>query len=328
MALFGTVAVVLYNIRHVHQFNTWVALVGLGITSASIALFLPNVDVVDQRDPFGGFISLVEGGVTPRIIGLARDPNFFGFTALFSLFTLVFAAKLPWQIRWIGTAILLTAIFFSGSRMLAGSFAVGTLSLAVLLMISRRPELLRQMLLNMVPGAVIAVVLLPLWFQIPVADSNLGSVMFQRYGLRLETPRTELWAATIEEINSTGATSPVEGSTFDQTGRWIIGSGLRSNQIALDGKYSHNSYLDLLGETGLVGLLLWVAMTAAVTFRGIKELRRGSAVAPWVALWVSALVFMFGFSLLAAPYYWFIAAVIAGLALRPSFPSENPLTPR
>ncbi len=314
IVMFGTVFLILYKRPNIEQLNFWVSILGLAFTAVALPLFLMNLDTFGERLPFNGMIVLWED-LTPRFIGLARDPNFFGLTASISLLTLPFATRIPVPLRWLGAALLLTAIFFAGSRLLPASMLVGTAVLISLLIVLRQRVAIRQLLVTLVPGLLIALIAMPLWSLGPDYPSSLGTRIFERYELGTKTPRTELWAQTAGTLGD-GTGVEAATNTLDRTLNFILGNGLRSNQETLSGQYSHNTYLDLLGETGMVGLVLWLVITGIVTVQGFRAVRRNSELTPWLAIWLIVLLFSYGFSLLVAPYYWFFAAVITGLGFR------------
>lgn len=286
---------------------------GIAFTAVALPLFLLNLNTYGERLPFNGMIVLCEE-TTPRFIGFARDPNFYGLAASISLVTLPFATRIPLKVRWLGAALLITAIFFTGSRLLPVSLLVGTAFLVGALLMMRQTYPVRQLLLTLVPGFLIALLMVPLWFQIPDQSSSLGSRLLDRYSLGTNTPRTDLWWQTVESFGPREAEA--NHNFTAQAFRIMLGNGLRSNQENLNGQYSHNTYLDLIGETGIIGSRIWLAVTGLVTAQGFRAVRRNPTLTPWLAVWLTPLLFFYGFSLLFAPYYWFIAAVICGLSFR------------
>ncbi len=308
VVMFAAVYLAVRRRPTLQSLNLWISVIGLAVVGAAIPLFLMNVNTYSERLPFDGVIVLFEG-VTPRMIGFAVDPNFFGWVVAVPLMTLPFATRIPLPLRWLAAAVLITAIFFTGSRLLPFSVFVGTATFTVAMLWLKQRSVVRQLLTTLVPGLLIALAVMPVWFMGPSYPSSLGTRLFERYSLGTATPRNDLWSQTLAGIGSGDATEP---STQSWVLRALIGNGLRSNQENLFGSYSHNTYLDLLGETGLIGMLVWLAITGTITVQGVRAVRSTPSLTPWLVVWLMTLVFFYGFSLLVAPYYWFVAAVISG----------------
>lgn len=317
IVMFGAVYLALTRRPDIERLNFWVSIVGLAFTAVAVSLFLMNLNTTGERLPFNGVIVLFES-TTPRIIGFARDPNFFGLTVAISLLTLPFATRIPAPLRWLGAALLITALFFTGSRMVPASLFAGIVVFGGIAITRRQNEPARQLLKTLVPGLLIALIVMPVWFLVPGGGPSLGTRLLDRYEIGVRTPRTELWAETVSGFGSQNSSDVDSDGALNQIISFLLGGGLRSNQENLNGQYSHNTYLDLIGETGVVGLILWLAITGVVTIQVVKSMRKSPGLAPWLAIWLTTLFFSYGFSVLVAPYYWFIAAVITGIAVQHS----------
>lgn len=89
----------------------------------------------------------------------------------------------------------------------------------------------------------------------------------------------------------------------------VFGAGLRAAEEELGG-YSHNSYLDLLFETGLIGFALWTLFAIFTTMRGIASLSQRAGLLPWLHVWLLTLFMFLSFSLMYNPFPWLVAALI------------------
>lgn len=317
IVMFGAVFLALTKRPDIERLNFWISILGLSFTAIAVSLFLMNLNATGERLPFNGVIVLFET-TTPRIIGFARDPNFFGLTVAISLLTLPFAIRIPAPLRWLGAALLITALFFTGSRMVPASLLAAIVLFGSIAITRRQNVSVRQLLNTLVPGLLIALIVMPVWFLIPGDGPSLGTRLIDRYEIGVRTPRTELWAETVSGFGSQNSSDANSGGALNQIISYSLGGGLRSNQENLSGQYSHNTYLDLIGETGIVGLVLWLTITSVVTIQVVKSMRTNPGLAPWLAIWLTTLFFSYGFSVLVAPYYWFIAAVITGIAIQQS----------
>jgi O-antigen ligase len=97
----------------------------------------------------------------------------------------------------------------------------------------------------------------------------------------------------------------------------LIGYGLRAAENEVMWGTVENSYLTLAYDTGIIGLILWLAIWAMIALRGLKALNRGNySLLPWVHFWlIICLAFTYA-NMHFQPLVWIAAGVILGT--RPS----------
>jgi len=108
--------------------------------------------------------------------------------------------------------------------------------------------------------------------------------------------RAELWSPLIVNIDN----------------HLLTGAGLRASQIVL-GRYSHNSYLTMLYDGGIIGLGIFAAICASVTLPALRAWLRGEldALLPWWLALVALVPFLFVFSHTYQPITWLIIGVVS-----------------
>lgn len=91
----------------------------------------------------------------------------------------------------------------------------------------------------------------------------------------------------------------------------IIGHGIGSVFYEV-GHYSHNSVLDVLVETGLVGLIFYSGLLGFVIFRLVKMMKEGIASSLWTILFLGSFMMSLssGYYLAQLPMWWTVVFVI------------------
>jgi len=100
----------------------------------------------------------------------------------------------------------------------------------------------------------------------------------------------------------------------------FIGNGLRHSEYLL-GKYTENSYLTLLNDTGVIGLLLYLIVIIFPVFLFIMTGRHKQAglsvVTPWLVYSIFLFLSMMYISMEVKPILWVVAGIIAGSYFAP-----------
>jgi O-antigen ligase len=244
----------------------------------------------------------LDEGKVMRLIGFAKDPNFYslwislaffiGFSRSLSLSRLVVLAT-------IGVSLVLAMSRTFGLAILISTIILILYSLAMRV---RSREYIYRVLIGV---AIIATASYIITF---FMNYNLISFLIERVMLANATPRFDMWQQILGKM----------GETWNP----IIGAGLRGAEIALEGNYSHNSYLDVLFETGLIGFLLWSFMLYYTTLSAVKRINYPEW-CPWVQTWLVLLVMFAFFSISYNPFLWLIAGILTGSPLEPNLPKSS-----
>ena len=301
------------------------AMVVLGALVAAISLSLyALVDLaldVIQASPSlreGPGYELDRGAL--RLAGFAGDPNFYSIWLIPSLLLAVKSGSIPF--KWITLAIMSLSLILAASRTVLIVFfiSVPIMVLALAFLSDSRTAVLnfaKEMGLILVIAVVAAVGWSVGWSVVDgisrEGDSGVtfGNVTDETRG------RSELKVVPGDVVTRFTNTGDSRLNLWETTlgvardNIWI-GSGLRSSQQALGGAYSHNSYLDVLTETGLIGLGLWLGFIGIATFRCRRLLNQSSSAAAWVHSWIILLGCLMAFSLVYYPVIWVIAAILVG----------------
>lgn len=228
-----------------------------------------------------------------RLMGLSGDSNFYSLW-LFPSFACGLSVKMrPTWLKWAGIGVIGLSLFLALSRTFAIAFV--TSSVFVVFLIVANPRIRKSQwpyAKSLIAGIFVAGAAALIW-------SHYRWNAFQSLSSRFEDlssghHRFEYWSLLLQK----------------GTGNLFLGGGLRSAETLLEGMYSHNSYLDMLIETGLFGLLVWGALIFLVTKRGIKQLRHVEF-APWIHSWFLLMIMLLSFSLVYNPFFWMLAAVVA-----------------
>lgn len=130
---------------------------------------------------------------------------------------------------------------------------------------------------------------------------DLWGFFSKRIELATQTPRFAMWSHLI--------------SGMKENWNPLFGAGLRGAQETLGGLYSHNSYFDVLYETGLPGFALWLSTLGYVTVIALGRIRNVQLL-PWIQTWLVLLVMFGAFSLVYNPFPWLIAGVLCASPLK------------
>ncbi|TCP58976.1 hypothetical protein EV586_101175 [Tumebacillus sp. BK434] len=292
VVLFLVVGTLLGQVQSLARLNRALFLTGTGIAVLALALFfraLGNLQVIawdpDLWRPGIGYV-LDQGGVM-RLVGLAEDPNFY---AIYMAVPLLIGFALRSHTRWLGIGVIGLSLVAANSRTFFLAFAVSALLVLTAALLFRQGGRVAGYLKSI--GASIMVVAVAGWIW-SLLQGDLVQLITKRFGLLEKSGRFELW----DRLLANG------------TGDFWLGKGLRGTEQLLGGMYSHNSYLDLLVETGFVGLLLWGLFALFVSLKALQKLALADRL-PWVQMWFLLLPMMFAFSFLYNPFFWLLAAVL------------------
>lgn len=275
--------------------NKVVFLMGVLVSVVSVGFYIPVLlDVAriaassDLWKP-GTIYVLDQGGVL-RLIGFAGDPNFLSLWLSLSLTTGLSVRPSKW--RNLGLVVITIALTFALSR---GFVVSAMLSLLVMTLgAAVRPSSRAAIQRYLRPVGVLAIGVLVLVIMEIVFGGVLWRQILTRIQLAGATPRFAMWSRLLEvDFNP------------------LVGLGLRGAQDVLAGKYSHNTYLDIVFETGVFGVAIWTIILAFVTVLGLRHMSDINLL-PWLHTWVITLGMFMSLSLAYNPFPWLLTAVMVG----------------
>ena len=218
--------------------------------------------------PPGSVTNLVDrSDATSRVVGPFGDPNYFGLylaTVLSACLAMVAIVR-SWTLRMLlaATSIVLGfALSIALSRAGLVALAAGVLALAFSR--SRRIGLVAVGAI-----AVLALVVYPIFLELRLS-ADAGRLSTQLQAVALERSDASRLAAALAGPQMF-ATSPIFGIGF---GQYPLVSG-RYAGYPIE---SHNWYINILAEQGLVGLFLWIPMLAAIALRLFRVPRAARSV--------------------------------------------------
>jgi hypothetical protein len=239
-----------------------------------------------QWRPGIGYV-LDQGGIL-RLVGFAEDPNFYSIYAVLALF-LGFSLN-KCRFKWLGISLIGLSLILANSRsfFLVFSFSLVTLMLFTLI---KREKALWTYTRTVCISLLIVAGSGAIWSYF---QGDLLEKVLRRFSIMRQSGRFDMWQSLMTD-------------GFDDI--WL-GTGLRGAEVLLNGMYSHNSYLDLLVETGLVGFSLWMCFVCFITIKGAGKINKLEMI-PWFHIWILLLPMMFAFSFLYNPFFWMIAAIVS-----------------
>jgi len=299
LVLLLTIGTLFNDVNALGSLNQKLLWIGAIIASSAVLMYtlaLPRYFEIlpdpSQWKPGIGYI-LDQGGVL-RLIGFARDPNFYSlWIAPLFLAGLSLPFSLP---RLVMMIIVGLSLALAMSRGFVLAFSISSVILIfALLPIRRHSVYIKRLVGTAIISVIIAIGLTS------VMGYDFLSIWEKRVELASQSPRYAMWQQILGEMTET----------------WnpLIGAGLRGAEEILEGAYSHNSYLDVLFETGLVGFLIWVFLISYTTLCALKRIKYREWL-PWVHSWFILIVMCAFFSLVYHPFTWLMIGILAASPFR------------
>jgi len=287
------VSVWVFNARiELATLNRRILKVAAGIGAVAIALYVPAILSYDQTAPDGspwmpsvGYY--MEHGSVPRLTGLAREPNFYSLWMSIPLMVGIVHGRRS-IVLWLPVVF---SVLMTLSRTFVVSLFFSSIALPLILLFNQTTRIYAARLLVVPPMLVMI-----LFAYIFLIDTE-QRIMYYRTSTLTDNPRMKNANEILSEISES----------------WnpIIGNGLRSAQVLLRGHYSHSTYLDILLETGLGGLFLWMTIFGLVGIVSLSQIRRiGVELIPWIYALLCIMIYFVSFSLLYHPFIWMVMALI------------------
>ena len=260
--------------------------------TSALPRYLEILSDPSQWKPGIGYI-LDQGGVL-RLIGFAKDPNFY---SLWIAPLFLAGLSLPFSLlRLVMMIIIGLSLALAMSRGFVLAFSISSVILIFALLAIRRHSVYVKRLVG--AAAISAIIAIGLT---SVMGYDFLSIWEKRIELASQSPRYAMWHQILGETAET----------------WnpLIGAGLRGAEEILEGAYSHNSYLDVLFENGLVGFLIWIFLIGYTTLCALRRIKYQEWL-PWVHSWFILIVMFAFFSLVYHPFTWLMIGILAASPFR------------
>lgn len=301
IAILWLVGSTLGSIQNLRRLNKTVFLIGVGVGVLSLAFYL--FAALDYRHILSdsarwkpGLIYELDRRGVFRLQGFAGDPNFYSLWMSISLFCGLIVTEVRRLWKWLGITMIAASILLALSR---GFFvALGASSVLILLWLTLLHAKMswQRYAKPIIFGAI--VISLIAFIPLPYIQESPAQLLITRFQLTITSPRFGMWTEILSDLPS----------------HLLLGKGLRAGEYTLGGMYSHNSYMDLVFETGLIGSILWTFFAIFITVQGLGK--RNTELLPWIHSWL-VIIFMFlFFSLLYNPFPWLVSAIIASKSQR------------
>ncbi len=281
--------------------NRVIFTIGVFVTAIALILFLlaisdPNRIIAEPRP---GLIYRAGEGLFPHMQGFSHNPIYYATLVLLSLIsgaTMRTGSKIGNVFELLGLTLLLLAAVASFQRGPLIAFVLGAVLTGLIAFLHRKP---RQLMVKfLVRLFLIILFALPIlvFAQLPGYEITL----LERVIFRLQEARWDLrydyyWSQLVPAIYE----SP------------FIGYGLRSAELKL-GNAVENSYLDILHDHGIIGLLCWTAFLWCIFLVSVTKMRVDPSILTWSFAWTVMLISMGYISMQYDPLTWVVAGIIVG----------------
>ena len=297
------VAIILVNWNQKPEMiNRIFFMTGFLLSIITIPLFLLSVSDPGRviSDPRPGLIYRAGEGLFPHFQGFNHNPIYFATLSLLSM-----AAGLTTHTRKrsgkvfkiVGLSVLFLAAVASFQR---GPFIALTLGLLLAFLLGCFYPKLKQFLWKRAVSRLLMVVFLALPMLVFVRLSTYETTLLERLVFRFQEAR---WQIRLERW--------LELLTSNYQNLWI-GHGLRSAELTLGAQVTENSYVEILYEQGVIGLLLWIVFFGYILLLGVSKVQKTPAISMWVLAWLTVLVSMAYVTMHYDPLTWIVAGVIVG----------------
>ncbi len=266
------------------------------VAALPIFLILINDPSKITAEPDPGLIYRTGEGLVPHFQGYNHNPIYFGTLCVLSIIIGLLISTRP-IIKVIGLMILVTSISLTFQRGPLISFIL-SISFVFLMVVPYgkvRQLLSRKIMIRVFLIGLIAILVL-MFVKIPSYNVFVFERILYRFSEAKWESRLVTWLPLLSEI----AEHP------------LIGYGLRGAELELGAQVVENSYVEILYDQGVIGMVLWGAWFVYVLFLGIRKLRMDLGILPWVLAWMVILISMMYISMQFDPLTWIVAGLIIG----------------
>lgn len=299
LLLLITVGTMAAHIRDLRRLNRAVFLLGAVIAVVSVLLYTLNYTDSGARRTFGSVILLLDSHQIPRLIGLASDPNFFALFMGVSLFCGLSDIRVNPQLKWTGLAFITASIALTISRSALVAIPLAIAAVWLIQTAGRHRLINKTRRVNVRTWIASGIVGIVVFAALTILVGPVQTWTASRFSSSLNSPRFDRWATLTSDPQIL-----------------VLGGGLRSAEVRLGGRYSHNSYLDILFETGAVGIAALLSFVFYAVRKGASRLTSAQEIAPWVQGLFFVLLMMLSASVVYHPILWVVSAVVLAQSSR------------
>lgn len=276
------------------RINSAVFLIGVLFAIVSLMIYYMNQlkihSILHDSDLWRGLGYGLDKSGYLRLSGLPGDANFFSLFMTLSLLCGI-QTDMRKSVKYSGLLFVTASLILAFSRTIYFVILISSI-IMVLLRLVRLDLRSLNTVLKAVIGASISFVTISFLLGI-----NPFNVMRIRVFDIPSGPRTILWSVLYEKI-------------FNN--KIIFGYGLRTSQSAL-GHYSHNTYLETLVDSGVIGALLFMGIIFATFWVLINERKTPDVLRvmnPWNQMFIILVIFLLFFSFGTNSFFWVVIGMV------------------
>ena len=226
----------------------------------------------------------------PRIISLASsDPNITGF--IMTIFAFTFLRNIKKIKNKIGfiLSIIIALLTFSRGAIIAYCFAI----LISFILYSKLN--LKKIIFGIIKVGIVFFILFTIINYI--TNNEIIEILEKRFSNTISdggSGRLALWSLSISNFLS----NP------------LFGIGLNNSQLYTDGVHIHNTILEVLSETGMIGFLLYFIYLMQILFTSIKVYKKDNKNYIFVSIVICMYIQMFFLSILLQESFFAFLAIL------------------
>ncbi|MBE7145199.1 O-antigen ligase family protein [Bacillus paranthracis] len=287
------------------------------ISIASIVAYL--IMISDQSrvlaNPRPGLIYRAGEGNIPHLQGFTQNPIILGVLLIPPIITGLSLKVKGFKrniIKYLGLSILILTLILTFSR---GATILLILALFLFILANINNQGFKNTIIKYIgPIFIMIMIALPFaaTFKLPNSDLTFLDRLIERFMFaNFESRYDNYWHQIIPKFKE----SP------------LIGDGARATEILLNGQYAENSYLEILYDTGLVGLFTWLIFLLFIISCGIhffiKKDINGVMFLPWLIGLIICAIGMFYISMQHNPVLWIFIGIVLGIVSRGAQKNNN-----
>ncbi|MBI4686412.1 MAG: O-antigen ligase family protein [Nitrospirae bacterium] len=291
--LFLLIILSLRNTDELKKINLAIFIVGIFFACIVIGLYFNGLNN-SPKNICGSFKTIgvrADGEGVLRASGLIDEPNSLALLLTMSFLCVIWLNNLSKPLKYLGSFIIFIAIMLTFSKTVLASLFISPFIIGFLGLQKDRYSFLK----NLKALLIFICLAIPLLL---VIDVNFIEAIKQRVALAgmPSHARFQIWYPLYQAIGE----NP------------MFGGGLMAAHKILKA-YSHNSYLDILIDIGLIGFafFLLIVISIYILLRRKRNHEFYSLIMPWNYIFIIIIIFFFFFSFDMNRATWFVFAIAA-----------------